>query len=90
MNDSFRQCIFDLCGAEVSALTGGCKYTVFDGNVAVVEGHGGIADFSREKITFVLGKEFLEVSGQNLRLKCLEKHFAVILGKIVSVGIGNG
>ena len=53
----------------------------------VVEGHKGIADYNTDCITFSLGKAKLKVVGSNLRIKCLEKQFAVIVGKIVDVGV---
>lgn len=65
----------------------GCKYAVFDNNVVVVEGHKGIATYSSEAISFALRNGVLCVCGTTLKIKCLERHFAVIVGKIQSVSV---
>lgn len=70
-------------------MTGRGKYSVFDNRVAVVEGHGGIADYMPQKVSFLLGKGRLEICGENLQLRCLEKHYAVLEGKIRSVAVSD-
>lgn len=90
MNNSFQHCISNICGLEISALAKGGKYTVFANSVVVVEGHGGIVDYTSQKITFVFGKSVLCVCGERLKIKCLEKHYAVVEGKICSVAVQNG
>lgn len=86
MNDSFSKCIADACGLELAALMGDYKYSVFGGHTVVIEGHRGIAEYSQTQISFDIGKGKLTVSGENLRIVCLEKNFAVVSGKIISVG----
>ena len=88
MNKSFQQCISDICGLELSSVTDG-KYSVFGNSVAVVEGHRGIAEYGVDRVTFLLGKGVLEVCGHELKIKCLEKHYSVITGKIISVSVKN-
>lgn len=88
MNRSFRQCIANICGLELTTAAG-CKYAVFDNVVAVVEGHCGIDVYSTEKVSFALRSNVLEVCGSELKIKCLEKHFAVVVGKIKSVAVNN-
>ncbi len=90
MNKSFQRCISDICGLEIASLALGGKYTVFGNSVAVVEGHSGIADYSTQKVSFSLGKNRLNVCGENLKLKYLEKHYAVVEGKICCVAVQNG
>ncbi len=89
MNKSFQNCISDICGLEISSLLKGGKYTVYANNVVVVEGHGGIVDYSLQKISFVFGKNILNICGENLKIKCLERHYAVVEGKICSVAVQN-
>lgn len=87
MNDSFSKCIADICGLELATLAGDFKYSVFGGRTLVLEGHKGIEEYSLETISFRIGKSTLKITGSGLTLKCLEKNFAVVEGKIVSVGI---
>ena len=87
MNNSLSQCVADICGLELATLIGSYKYSVFGGHTVVVEGHKGIADYNSDCIIFSLGKPLLKIVGSNLRIKCLEKQFAVIVGKIVSVEV---
>lgn len=87
MNSSFNQCIAEICGLELATLVGDYKYSVFGGHTAVIEGHKGIVDYSPELVTFSLSKSNLRVSGANLHIKCLEKHFAVVVGKVLSVEV---
>ena len=85
MNNSLSQCVADICGLELATLLGSYKYSVFGGHTVVVEGHKGIADYNSDSISFVLGKAQLKIVGANLQIKRLEKQFAVVMGKIVSV-----
>lgn len=79
-----------MCGMELTAAAG-CKYAVFDNAAAVIEGHKGIAEYSTQKVCFCFGRcGTLEVCGAQLKIKCLERHFAVIVGKITSVSVKNG
>ena len=87
MNNSLSQCVADICGLELATLIGSYKYSVFGGHTVVVEGHKGIADYNSDFIVFSLGKSQLKIVGSNLRIKCLEKQFAVIVGKIASVEV---
>ena len=87
MNNSLSQCVADICGLELATLIGSYKYSVFGGHTVVVEGHKGIADYTSECISFSLNKAQLKIAGSNLRIKCLEKQFAVIVGKIASVEV---
>lgn len=90
MSNSFTQCIADICGLEMSTLAGSYKYAVFGGHTAVVEGHKGISSFGSERITFALRGAELQVCGKELHIRRLDGNFAVIVGKIDSVGvIGN-
>lgn len=90
MNNSFLQCISDICGTELSSVVSGGKYSVYGNTVAVVEGHKGIAFYSREKVCFFLRQGILEICGDNLEIRCLEKNCGVICGKILSVAVQNG
>ena len=87
MNNSLSQCVADICGLELATLIGSYKYSVFGGHTVVVEGHKGLADYQSDCISFALGKSQLKIAGSNLRIKCLEKQFAVIVGVIVSVEV---
>lgn len=87
MNSSFIQSIADICGLEVATLIGGYKYSVFGGHTVVVEGHSGVVEYSSEKVTFAVGKSILGICGCNLKIKCLEKHFAVVVGKVLFVEV---
>ena len=87
MNNSLSQCVADICGLELATLIGSYKYSVFGGHTVVVEGHKGIADYNNDGISFSLGKGLLKIVGSNLRIKCLEKQFAVIVGKIAGVEV---
>lgn len=87
MNNSLSQCVADICGLELATLLGSYKYSVFGGHTVVVEGHKGIADYTGECISFSLPKALLKIAGSNLRIKCLEKQLAVIVGVIASVEV---
>ena len=87
MNNSFSQCVANICGLELATLIADYKYSVFGGHTVVVEGHKGIVDYSNEVVTFAVGKSQLRISGSNLHIKCLEKNFAVLVGKISSVEV---
>ena len=87
MNNSLSQCVADICGLELATLIGNYKYSVFGGHTVVLEGHKGIADYTSDCISFSLGKSQLKIVGSNLRIKCLEKQFAVIVGKISQVEV---
>lgn len=89
MNRSFRQCIANICGCELTSAAG-CKYAVFDNGVAVIEGHRGIVEYSVCKVCFAVHGGRLQVCGDQLQIKCLEKQFAIIVGKISSVSVVNG
>ena len=88
MNNSFEQCISNICGVELSALTQG-KYSVFANRYVVIEGHRGIVEYQKEKVSFYFGKSVLEICGRNLQIKCLEKNYAVVVGEIQSVAVKN-
>ena len=87
MNNSFSQSIANICGLELAALINDYKYSVFGGHTAVIEGHNGIVEYGTETVSFVVKKGLLRVSGKALRIKCLEKHFAVVVGAISSVEV---
>ena len=87
MNNSFSQCVADICGLELATLLKDYKYSVFGGHTAVVEGHNGIAEYGLDAVSFAVKKGILRVCGSNLRIKCLEKRFAVVVGKITSVEV---
>lgn len=87
MNNSFSQCVADICGLELATLIGNYKYSVFGGNTVVLEGHKGIVEYSTERIAFSVGKSTLVICGSDLHIKCLEKHFAVIVGKVLNVEV---
>ena len=87
MNNSFSQCVADICGLELATLISGYKYSVFGGSTVVVEGHKGIVIYSTTQVSFAVGKSTLQISGDNLNIKCLEKHFAVVVGKVRSVEV---
>ena len=90
MNNSFSQCIADICGLELATLVNDYKYAVYGGHTVVVEGHKGIGEYSTETVSFAVKKGILRVVGSNLHIKCLEKNFAVVVGKITSVEVkGN-
>ena len=89
MNNSFQQCIAEICGLELSSLLSQGKYTVYGNSVAVVEGHKGIAEYGKDKVSFAFGKSVLEISGAQLKIKCLEGNYAVVGGAISSVAVKN-
>lgn len=86
MNGSFVNCISDICGRELTALVGGYKYSVFSGKTVVVEGHRGIEVYCKERIKLLLGRGWLEINGSNLSIKCMDRGFCVVEGKINAVG----
>ena len=88
MNNSFANCINKICGREIASLAT-YKYSVFGGNTFVLEGHKGIVDYSLCKVSFKVGKHCLVVTGNNLRINCLDKHFAVVVGDIQWVGVSQ-
>ena len=87
MDNSFNQCIANICGLELATLINDYKYSVFGGHTVVVEGHKGIVDYTTEQVTLAVGKSLLRICGNNLHIKCLEKHFAVVTGKVLSVEV---
>ena len=87
MNNSFSQCVADICGLELATLINDYKYSVFGSHTAVIEGHNGIAEYGTETVSFAVKKGILRVNGNNLHIKCLEKRFAVVVGNIVSVEV---
>ena len=90
MNNSFSQCIADICGLELATLLNDYKYAVYGGHTAVIEGHNGISEYALDTVSFALKKGVLRVVGSDLHIKCLEKRFAVVVGKIISVEVkGN-
>ena len=89
MSNSFSQCVADICGLELATLVKDYKYSVFGGHTVVVEGHKGIVVYSTTQVSFAVGKSTLQIEGDNLNIKCLEKHFAVIVGKVRSVEVKN-
>ncbi len=86
MNSSFFSCIADICGLELACL---ChyKYSVFGGRVAVVEGHNGISSYDCCKVTFKLKGGCISILGNSLKIKTLDKHFAVVVGIVQSVEV---
>ena len=87
MNNSFSQSIANICGLELATLINDYKYSVFGAHTAVIEGHNGIVEYGTDTVSFAVKKGTLRVNGSNLHLKCLEKHFAVVVGKISSVEV---
>lgn len=87
MNNSFSQCVANICGLELATLIADYKYSVFGGHTVVLEGHKGIVEYSTETVTFAVGKPLLRICGSNLHIKCLEKNFAVIAGNVCSVEV---
>ncbi len=87
MSNSFLQCVANVCGLEIATLVKDYKYSVFGGGTVVVEGHKGIADYSSERVDFALRNALLRVNGTNLRIKCLDSGFAVVVGKVTSVEV---
>ena len=88
MNNSFTQVIDKICGQEISSLAS-YKYSVFGGKTVVLEGHKGICHYSLDKIAFTLGKQTLTIVGKNLQLKCMDKHFAVVVGEVCLVEVSQ-
>ena len=86
MNNSFTNCISKICGEEIASLAT-YKYSVFGGNTIVLEGHKGILDYSTCKVSFKVGKGSLIVAGNGLCIKCLDKHFAVVVGNVCNVEV---
>lgn len=87
MNNSFTESICNICGLELASLAGGCKYSVFDGKAAAVEGHKGIAEYSDTTVSFYVNKGKLSVCGEKLKIKCLNRNFAVVEGDIQKVEV---
>lgn len=88
MNNSFSRCIDQICGHEITSLAT-YKYSVFGGNTVVLEGHKGICHYAIDKIVFQVGKQQLSIVGEGLQIRCLDKHFAVIVGKIRAVEVSQ-
>lgn len=74
---------------ELSSLISQGKYAVYGNSVAVVEGHKGIAEYGKDKVSFAFGKSTLEIVGADLKIKCLQGNYAVVAGKIFSVAVRN-
>ena len=89
MNDSFNESISEICGLELATLIGSYKYSVFGNSTVVIEGHKGIVGYSDEVVSFAVSKTVLNIEGANLRIRCLEKRFAVVTGNIRQVGVLN-
>ena len=89
MNNSFQQCISEICGLELSSLVSQGKYAVYGNSVAVVEGHKGIAEYGSDKVSFAFGKSKLDILGEGLKIKCLQGNYAVVAGKISSMAVRN-
>lgn len=88
MNDSFSKCLAEICGLELATLVGNYKYSVFGGHTFALEGHKGIVDYSCNLVSFKLDKSsYIRVTGSELLIKCLEKNFAVVVGKISGVEV---
>ena len=65
------------------------KFSVFGGRIAVVEGHKGIVEYNTERVSFALKTGVLRVCGEDLRIKGLEKNFAVVEGIVRCVEVEN-
>ncbi len=61
------------------------RYLNIGGNFLYVEGVKSVVNFSGEKMQFQLKKSMLEVCGDELLIKYLDKSTIVLQGKIVSV-----
>lgn len=88
MNNSFSRCIDQICGHEITSLAS-YKYSVYGGNTVVLEGHKGICHYSLDKIVFQVGKQRLFIVGKNLQIRCLDRHFAVVVGEICAVEVSR-
>ncbi len=84
------QCVANACGVELATLVKDYKYSVFGGKIAVVEGHSGIVDYRADRVTFAVRGANVDVCGENLRIKCLERGFAVVEGDVSSVEVRSG
>ena len=87
MNDSFNGTVADICQVELKTLLSGYKYSVFDGKTFVLEGHKGIASYSDVCVKFSVKCGAIAVSGNNLKIKCLQSGLAVVQGKICAVEV---
>ena len=87
MSNSFLQCVADICGLELATLLNDCKYSVFGNHTVAVEGHKGIVDYRSDNVSFAVKKSVLRIGGEDLRIKYLEKNFAVVTGRIKSVEV---
>ena len=76
-----------MCGLELATLVGSYKYSVFGGTTAVIEGHKGISGYLDNEVSFNLSDGAIVVRGSNLKIKCLSKNFAVIVGDIASTEV---
>lgn len=88
MNNSFSRCIDQICGHEITSLAT-YKYSVYGGNTVVLEGHKGICHYGLDKIVFQVGKQRLFIVGKNLQIRCLDRHFAVVVGEICAVEVSR-
>ena len=61
------------------------RYINIGGKSLYVEGIKSVVEFGESKMQFQLKKCVLEVVGQNLKVKYLDKTTAVIIGEIFSV-----
>ena len=87
MNNSFSSSIAEICGLELATLLSEYKYAVYGSHTVVIEGHVGIGEYGTDTVSFAVKKGVLRVNGENLRIKCLEKRFAVVVGRITSVEV---
>lgn len=62
--------------------TTGRKVTVYDGVGVVVEGHGGISEYSPEKIRFRLGGKIFRIEGEKLEFREITGDELFIVGKV--------
>lgn len=87
MNNSFNESIAQICGLELATLAGSYKYSVFGGTTAVIEGHKGILNYLQSEVSFYLSDGVISVMGENLKIKCLSKNFAVVVGRVDRVEV---
>ncbi len=85
MLNPFDNQVLSALDFDLTTLSNGYKYTVYDGKATLIEGHKGVKTFQPEKVVFYLKKNTIEVNGSDLYIKQMTVNFALVVGNISSV-----
>jgi len=70
---------------DEQSLFKGRSFCVYGKNMVVVQGFKKLVTAKNDELTFVYGKGFLTLAGQNLVIKKMSKGYAVVVGEIKGV-----